>query len=767
MMHCIVRQYLNNRTHACLLRNDRWFLDVRESANCNEISECSDETSRLMHRRLAHLSLRLLRRMQKLKCVMGLPPKLLTTDVKICRACSLAKSRHTPLDSPSRWLVEQPGDVIVADLMGPFPLSFDKRAYAMLIQDHYSSLVTMYPLKTKSEAGGCLIDWIKKFNNLTNFSVKRVRTDNAGELNTNTLKNFFAEIGIIHEKIVPYEHHQAGKIERTNRTIAKAARSQLIDADLPATLWSYAFRQAVWIFNWVPHKENSKTPYELVVGRKPDITPLRVFGCKAFVHNLNHRKDLSPKARELIHIGIAEDSKGWVFWDRTSGTVYRSATAIFDETERELRVPAANAIEITNLFDPTMLQEMGAQDEALQATAAVCHLVSDSPSSYREAMNGVEKEKWAQAMKEELLNLKNMLVWEPAAGDKLKQALGCRWVYMVKRNQQGEVIRYKARLVVQGHRQIKGLNFEETFAPTPTFTSLRCLLAIASALRWELQTFDVTTAYLHSQLEEDIYVKAPEGATSLPGILKLNKALYGLKQAGRCWWNHLKNILNEVGLTPNPEDQSTYVYDRADGRAMLWIHVDDGVLGASNKKLLDKLKLHLEERLKLKWDNTLGSIVGIEIKKEGNTFKLCQPQLIKKVCDITPSNITAMQPMPDMKLTSGKAERLDKEYLSRIGMLLYVAQATRPDIMYSVNYLARFSMNTNQQHWTALNHLINYLQRTSGRSLSIAANTGEDTLSIFVDANWGGEGSRSQHGYMGFLWGAPVMWNSKRQTCVA
>ncbi|MBW0490863.1 hypothetical protein O181_030578 [Austropuccinia psidii MF-1] len=332
-----------------------------------------------------------------------------------------------------------------------------------------------------------------------------------------------------------------------------------------------------------------------------------------------------------------------------------------------------------------------------------------------------------------------MEVWESGDKANLKQALGCRWVY----------------------------TFEETFAPTPTFNSLQCLLTVAAALDWEIQTFDVTTAYLHSKLDETIYVKTPQGASNLPRVLKLKKALYGLEQAGHCWWNHLREVLKKIGFHSNPEDQSTYTYDQADGKAMLWVHVDDGVIGASNLALLSKFKSLLQSELMLKWDDEVSSIVGITIQRIDGGFKLCQPALIDKICSLDTSSITTSQPLPNLDLVSGEARVIDKEYLSWIGMLLYVAQATRPDIMYAVNFLARFSMNTTDWHWLALNHLIGYVRGTLSKSLILRPSRGQDVLNIFVDTNWGGKGSRSQHGYVGLLWGAPIMWNLKRQTCIA
>ncbi|MBW0472686.1 hypothetical protein O181_012401 [Austropuccinia psidii MF-1] len=297
-------------------------------------------------------------------------------------------------------------------------------------------------------------------------------------------------------------------------------------------------------------------------------------------------------------------------------------------------------------------------------------------------------------------------VWEEVSNHQHQHVLGTHWVIATKRNQENEVIRHKACIVVQCHRQIRGLEFEETFAPTPMFTSLQCLFAAASALQWEVETFDVTTAYLHSNIEESIYIKPPPGLQLQPGkVLALKKALYGLKKLGCCWWQHLQRMLSSIGFSANHEDQSTYVYEKGGEKALLWIHVDDGVLAASS----------------------------ITICKTGNVFYLSQPKLINKICDSHPGNITTEQPLPEMNLESGPAALLDKEYLSRIGMLLYLAQATRPDIMFLVNYLARFSKNTSTKHWTALNYLIDYICGTQEKVLSISSQIEEEKLKICVE----------------------------------
>ncbi|MBW0501911.1 hypothetical protein O181_041626 [Austropuccinia psidii MF-1] len=107
-----------------------------------------------------------------------------------------------------------------------------------------------------------------------------------------------------------YEHHQNGKVERTNRTLAEAARSMMIRANLPPTFWTYALQHAAWEFNRVLHANDNITTHEEVIQKKPSLSLLHVFGCMAFLHNMTQKKDLTTKATEVIHLGVAQDSQG-------------------------------------------------------------------------------------------------------------------------------------------------------------------------------------------------------------------------------------------------------------------------------------------------------------------------------------------------------------------------------------------------------------------------------------------------------------------------
>ncbi|WAQ84739.1 hypothetical protein PtA15_5A312 [Puccinia triticina] len=321
--------------------------------------------------------------------------------------------------------------------------------------------------------------------------------------------------------------------------------------------------------------------------------------------------------------------------------------------------------------------------------------------------------------------------------------MGAQWVFVEKRTADGKFIKLKARYVAKGYAQIAGVEFLDTFAPTATFVSLRLLLTIAAKCNWPVYSFDFVAAYLHLPIDEEIWVRPPEGLNVPKGYTcKLQKALYGTKQAARCWWKHLQKKLKDLGYTPSQFDSSLYILQHSSHKGAIWVHVDDGVVLGSSDKILRQLEKDLQDCLEIKWQSGVETIVGVEVTRGTGSFSLRQKKLIDKILEDhwdkkslaktpLPTNYSAETENPDGDPTQSSA------YLSVVGGLSYLAVGTRPDIAFAVNYMARFSACPAPVHWKALRHVVNYLANTKDRFLQINPRDSDKPLKCYSDAGWG------------------------------
>jgi hypothetical protein len=144
-----------------------------------------------------------------------------------------------------------------------------------------------------------------------------------------------------------------------------------------------------------------------------------------------------------------------------------------------------------------------------------------------------------------------------------RKTIGCKTVLKIKRGADGQILKYKARIVAKGYSQTYGVDYEETYAPVVRYYSLRMVLALSAHYNLELHHMDVKSAYLNGELEEDIYMEQPEGASVVQSkedwVCKLHKSLYGLKQAGRTWHTKIDEAFQRRGLLPLISDPCVYI----------------------------------------------------------------------------------------------------------------------------------------------------------------------------------------------------------------
>lgn len=170
------------------------------------------------------------------------------------------------------------------------------------------------------------------------------------------------------------------------------------------------------------------------------------------------------------------------------------------------------------------------------------------PTSYTVARKDPH---WRQAMEDELKALEANNTWTLEFLPPDKTAIGCKWVYRIKYKSDGSIDRYKARLVAKGYSQLEGFDFTDVFAPVTKLTTVRTVLSIAAAKNWPTHQMDVSNAFLHGNLHEEVYMQLPPGFRKQgeSRVCRLNKSLYGLKQAPRTWFTTFSSALLEAGFT--------------------------------------------------------------------------------------------------------------------------------------------------------------------------------------------------------------------------
>lgn len=178
------------------------------------------------------------------------------------------------------------------------------------------------------------------------------------------------------------------------------------------------------------------------------------------------------------------------------------------------------------------------------------------PNNVQEAMGNP---KWKHAINEEMEALQKNETWELVNLPPGKKIIGCRWIYTIKVNPDGNIDRYKAKLVAKSYTQKFGIDYDDTFAPVAKMNTIRILMTIAANEDWPLRQFDVKNAFLNGILEEEVYMDQPPGIDCNKKVCRLKRALYGLKQSPNAWFARFSTFMKKVGYKQSDADHTLFV----------------------------------------------------------------------------------------------------------------------------------------------------------------------------------------------------------------
>ncbi|GAA6025248.1 hypothetical protein JCM10207_006239 [Rhodosporidiobolus poonsookiae] len=426
---------------------------------------------------------------------------------------------------------------------------------------------------------------------------------------------------------------------------------------------------------------------------------------------------------------------------------------------------------------------LAAVADDLEAGDDAFALPSSDPRNHREAARDPDSERWREGEQGEFDSLRDEYnVFHAVnrstvpAGAKI---LGCRFVYRRKKDQHGRVTGHKVRLVAQGFSQRPGVDFRETFAPVAKFTSIRVLLSPPARHRLHVHQADVDKAYLHGSLDEERYMRVPEGIDdpSLAGkVLKLDRALYGLKQAGRVWNHRIHASLVALGYSRTRSDACVYV--RRDGAALHYIalYVDDLLFVSPSTAEVDRIKGGLKTKYGIKDLGEAKFILGIQVHRRADKsiFLLQRAYLEDVLLRLGQSGAcTAPTPMmPNLQLASSPPDHnpdaaFRRRYMQAVGSLMYAMLGTRPDLAYAVGVLGRHASRPDESHWSAVVRVCQYIKGTLDYGLEYSPNDAPLTgFEAYSDSDWGAcvNTARSTMGYAFVLASGAVSWSSKLQS---
>ncbi|KAD7479992.1 hypothetical protein E3N88_03128 [Mikania micrantha] len=347
----------------------------------------------------------------------------------------------------------------------------------------------------------------------------------------------------------------------------------------------------------------------------------------------------------------------------------------------------------------------------------------------------VKNEHWRQAMKDEIQALEENGTWSLEELPKGKRTIDSKWVYKIKYKPNGEIERYKARLVAKGYTQMEGIDYHETFAPVAKLVTVRTLLAIATKRSWLIHQLDVNNAFLHGDLDEEIYMKVPEGFSKEDDtrVCKLKKSLYGLKQASRNWYKKFTLALIEIGFKQTQMDHSLFIYKDGDVCVTALIYVDDVIIAGNNIEKIQKTKNYLHAKFSIKDLGVLKYFLGIEVTRTRKGLVLTQRKYILDILDdcglqgCRPSNFPMEQGLK-LDKDNGEPKIDESQYRRLIGRLLYL-QATQPDVAYAVNILSHFVSDPRQVHMDTATRVLRYLKATPGQGILLPYDGGTNLRS--------------------------------------
>ncbi|RVW36460.1 Retrovirus-related Pol polyprotein from transposon TNT 1-94 [Vitis vinifera] len=642
----------------------------------------------------------------------------------------------------------------------------------------------------------------------TQFSkrIKTFRSDNALEYTQYAFQALLHSYGTVHHLTCPGTSQQNGQAERKLRHILDTVCALLLSAKVPVPFWGETGLHAVHAINRIPSVViHNQTPYERLFGSPPDYHHLRSFGFACFVLLQPHEhKKLEPRSRLCCFLGYGKTQKGYRCYDpvshrlRVSHNVVFWEHRLFDELSHfrssltnssVLEIfPDESLVPSTNTFDPPLdfspdifyasprqVAEEQIDDElphfepGFPAPALPEDPPQDIPPRHSTRVRSIPPHLLDDHCYTALATLHEPRTYREASTDPLWQIAMKEELDALNKNHTWDL----ARLVAKGFTQEYGIDYEETFAPVAHISSVRALLAVAAARKWDLFQMDVKNAFLNGDLSEEVYMQPPPGlSVESNKVCHLRRALYGLKQAPRAWFAKFNSTIFRLGYTASPYDSALFLRRTDKDTILLLLYVDDMIITGDDLSGIQELKDFLSQQFEMKDLGHLNYFLGLEITHSIDGLYITQAKyafdLLSQAGLIDSKTVdTSVELNAHLTPSGGKPLSNPSLYRRLVGSLVYLT-VTRPDISYVVHQVSQYLSAPRSTHYAAVLRILRYLKGTFFHGLFYSAQS-PLVLRAFSDADWAGDltDRRFTTGYCFLLGFSLISWKSKKQTFVA
>nr|GEV23315.1 uncharacterized mitochondrial protein AtMg00810-like [Tanacetum cinerariifolium] len=836
------------RRDACFVRNlegvdllkgahltNLYTINLHEMASASPIclmALASSTKSWLWHQRLSHLNFNTINDLARNDLVAGLP-KFKYHKEHLCPFCEQGKRKrasHPPklvLNSRQRL------HLLHMDLCGSMRIaSINDKRYVLVIMDDYSRYTWVHFLRSKDEAPEVIIKFLKRTTVLLQSPVIIVRTDNGTEFKNQVLKEYFDTVGISHQMSYVRTPQQNGVVERRNRTLVEASRTMLVFSRAPLLLWAEVIATAYFTQNRsIIHRRFSKTPYELINGRKLDISFLHVFG--ALCYPKNDREDigkLGAKGDIGFFIGYSADSCAYRVYNRRTKKIMETMNVSFDELsgmaiEQRSSKPGLNSMtsgHISSRLDLTYApstittQQPSEGELDLLFEAMYDDYIGGQPSATARTVLPAQEPQVRQLSTASTTIADTVPIPTNSSSLATNIPITLQNVDELNPNAMFDGNTFvnpfanpstSAANASSSHQNDHPLEqvIGEPSRSILTKNQLRsdgdmCMYALTVSTMEPKNVKEAMTdpAWIDSMQAELLHFKrlavcvlvpAPDNISPLTlkwsfknkrfidadhpsHVYKLKKALYGLKQAPRAWYDELSKFLLHNHFFKGTIDPTLFIRCFQDDILVVQVYVDDIIFGSTHPRYIQLFSDLMKSRFEMSMMGEMTFFFSLQVNQSPcgifiNQSKYMLEILNKYGMESCDPVGTPMEIKDKLDLDQNGTPVDATKYRSMIGALMYLT-SSRPDIIHATCLCARFQAKPTEKHLNEVKRIFRYLRGTVNTGLWYTKDSGFE-LTGFSDADYAGckDTFKSTSGGAQFLGEKLVSWSSKKQDCTA